>query len=158
MLGEIQAAKDAQTKIEDEILNVMEAIETADKDYKSNEQKFKSDEGLIKSQIQELEKQKADFEAQAAKKKEERAAFTPSISADSLHQYESIRSRRGGVAIVPLIANSCGGCRMNMTPNQLIEIKKGKNVVYCNNCTRIIYVPASDPSSAPPQQPSIPAA
>src|SRR5947207_3295098 len=49
MLGEIQAAKDAQIKIEDEILNVMEIIEAADKEFKANEQKFKSEESLIKS-------------------------------------------------------------------------------------------------------------
>lgn len=158
MLGEIQAAKDAQAKIEDDILNLMEAIDTADKDYKSTEQKLKSDENVIKTQIQDLEKQKADLESENTKKKEERTTFSASISAGSLTQYESIRVRRGGVAIVPLIANSCGGCRMNMTQNQLIQIKKAKEVVYCNNCTRIIYVPAPDVSVTPPQQPSIPAA
>ncbi len=156
MLGEIETAKKDQSKIEDEILVAMESIEQSEKDYKATEQKLKSDESLIKAAIQDLEKQKADFTAQAEAKKAERNAFTPSISAASLTQYEGLRVRRGGVAIVSLIANSCGGCRMNMTQNQLIEIKKAKEVVYCNNCNRIIYVPT--PTEAAPQQSSVPTA
>jgi uncharacterized protein len=156
MLSEIEAAKNAVVQIEDEILVVMESIESADKEYKATEQKLKSDESVIKAAIQDLEKQKAELEAQAAQKKADRATFAATISPASLSQYEGIRSRRGGIAIVPMVANSCGECRMNLTQNQLIEIKKAKNVVSCNNCMRIIYVPPQDaPAVAPSPAPTV---
>lgn len=146
MLSEIQAAKDAVKKIEDEILVVMEAIEADDRAFKENEKKFKESEGAVKREIQELESQKAALETEAKAKQADRDAFAATVPAPLLARYDTIREKGGGVAIVPLVNGSCGGCRMSITPNKANEVKKAKNMVLCDSCTRILYLPPAEPT------------
>ena len=156
MLGEIQNAKQAVTQIEDQILSVMEAIESGDRVYKEAEKKFKSDEATLKAEAQRLESEKSAAAATAAKRKEERDAFAKTLPASAVTQYETVRNKRGGVAIVEMVNNSCGGCHLALTQNKINEVKKGKNAVICESCSRIIYLPpataeasATSPASAP---------
>lgn len=157
MLGEIQNAKQAVTQIEDQILAAMEAIEAADRSYKEAEKKSKSDETALKAQLQKLEAEKTAAAAAVAKRKEERDAFAKTIPSASVTQYETVRDKRGGVAIVEMINNSCGGCHLALTQNKINEVKKGKTTVICESCSRIIYLapaPAPAPADAAPAAPT----
>lgn len=151
MLGEIQAAKEKATKIEDEILVVMELMDAAEKESKELDKKFKSDEGVVRAEIQQLEAKKNEIIAQATAKKNERDEFSKTVPPALLSQYETIREQRGGVAIAPLLNNkSCGGCRMGLTPAKVNEVVKAKAMVLCDTCTRILYNPPSSDSAAAP--------
>lgn len=144
MLGEIETVKQAVVKIEDQILDVMEAMERTDKQYKELEKKFKADEAGIKSEIQNLDSRKSVLLEEGKKKKEERDEYAKTVSAALSGQYIAIREKRGGLAIVPMVNNSCSGCRMTLTPNKANEVKKGKTMMLCDNCTRILYLPQGD--------------
>jgi uncharacterized protein len=148
MLGEIKAAKDAVTQIEDQILVVMEAIEAGDRRYKEAEKKFKNDEATLKSDVQRLEGEKAAAVALATRRKEERDAFAKTLPAMAVSQYDAVRSKRGGVAIVAMVNNSCGGCHLALTQNKINEVKKAKSVVTCESCSRILYLPAPAEAAA----------
>jgi uncharacterized protein len=152
MLGEIEAAKKQQTKIEDDILEVMQSAEAADAEYKEGDKKLKSDESAIKSEIQSLEKQKADILAQVQGKQAERDTFAATAPVNLKNQYDSLRKRRGGSVIVPVVNNACGGCKMNITQNKIVEVKKAKAMVLCDSCMRILYLPSQEKPAAPSDQ------
>lgn len=155
MLAEIQTAKEEIVKFEDQVLGVMESIEQDDKAYKALEQKFKSDEGAMKNEIQQLEAQKNAAMGEAEKKRAERDAYAGTCPPALVHQYDVIRERGGGVAIVPMVNNSCSGCRMSLTQSKMIEIKKAKAMVLCDSCSRILYLPKTDaPAATPPAAPA----
>lgn len=149
MLSEIEAGKQAVVKIEDQILEVMEAMDRSDKEYKEREKKFKADEAVMKGEVQKLEGEKAVILEEANKKKAERDKYAKTVPPAIFQQYEAIRDKRGGVAIVPMVNNSCSGCRMTLTPNKANEVKKAKTMVLCDNCTRILYLPRENQPSAP---------
>lgn len=155
MLGEIQNAKNAVIKIEDDILSVMEKLDAGEKMYKEKEKQFKIDEAAIKSEIQTIEAKKSDLTGQLKTKQEERAAFAATVPPPFLAQYDAIREKRGGLAIVPMVnGTSCGGCQMKLTPNNVNEVKKAKTMVLCESCSRILYMPISDsPAVTPPSDP-----
>lgn len=148
MLGEIDAAKKAVIEIEDRVLVVMEAIDAADREFKEGEKKFKADEAALKAEVSRLEAAKADAVAVAAKRKEERDAFAATIPGNVVAQYDAVRAKRDGVAIVPMVNNSCAGCHMTLPPHRVNDVNKGKAVVICESCSRIIYRP-SEPAAAP---------
>ena len=147
MLGEIQAAKDAVVKIEDAVLAVMEAIENDDKRYKELEKKFKTDEAAVKAEIQQLEAAKSGILSDMKKKEEERAVYAATVPSTLLSQYDAIREKRGSLAIVPMLNNSCSGCRLGLTQNKMNEIRKAKVLVLCDSCSRILYVPQEEAAS-----------
>lgn len=155
MLSEIQTAKKAVTDIEDQILVVMEAIESNDRKYKEAERKFKSDEASLKNDVQRIESDKAAAVERVNARKAERDAFAQTLPGAAVTQYETIRDKRGGVAIVAMINNSCGGCHLALTQNKINEVKKAKNPVICESCSRIIYFPA--PAETAPPAPAAPA-
>jgi len=141
MLGEIDAAKGALTKFEDDILETMESIENGEKDLKEKEQTVKADEGVIKGAIQKLESEKTQIQNVEKTKREEREKFAQTVPEKVRSYYQSLREKRAGVAIVPVINNTCSGCGMNLTQNQIVDIKKAKKMVLCESCSRILYFP-----------------
>jgi predicted nucleic acid-binding Zn-ribbon protein len=51
-------------------------------------------------------------------------------SGDVRSRYESIqRGRPGFVAVVPMNAMVCGGCRTGLTPNLVNQVMKGKEIM-----------------------------
>jgi len=155
MLGEIEKTKQALRKIEDDILSVMEAVEKEEKEYKEKEKQVKAEEARIQAEITDLETQKEKILAEAKTRLEERNTFAQTVPAPLKDQYEAIREKRGGLAIVPMVNNACGGCRMNLTPNKANEVKKAKTMLLCENCSRILYLPQPDSSAAPSSPPIV---
>lgn len=150
MLVEIQSAKEAVRKIEDDILAEMEAIEAAEREYKEREKQFKADEANMKKEVADLESDRAAILEEAKKRQAERDAFAQEVPVAVKSHYETLRQSRGGLAIVPLINNSCGGCHMSLTPNKTIEVKKAKTMVVCDSCSRILYLPHTENASPQP--------
>lgn len=159
MLGEIEQAKEALKKIEDDILGVMESLDSLDKDLKMKEQKIKADENAVRAEAKTLEAEKGKLSDEEKIKRAERDAFAATVPDHLKSHYEAIHAKRGGIVIVPVVNNTCGGCRLNLTPNKANEVKKGKTMVLCDSCLRILYTPApveAVPVFSPTPPPAVP--
>ncbi|MFN0117754.1 MAG: zinc ribbon domain-containing protein [Elusimicrobiota bacterium] len=141
MLLEIKNLKDEIVTIEDEVLVVMESIDQADKEFKETEKQLKNDESQIRTQIQDLENKKNQVLKEVEVKRTERQGYSSTIPANALNQYEAIREQREGIALAPLMNGSCGECHMTVPQNAMNDVKKAKNVVFCESCTRVLYIP-----------------
>lgn len=150
MLAEIKTAKDDVVKIEDAILALMEEVEADDKRYKELEKKFKTDEAAVKAEIQNLESQKSAIQADLKSKQDARDEYAKTVPPPLLAQYNAIREKRGSLAIVPMVNNTCSGCRMGFTQAKANEIRGAKSMVLCDSCTRIIYLPVEETASTTP--------
>jgi len=56
-----------------------------------------------------------------------------------LGRYEFIRSRIDQPVIVSVTEGICGGCHIRIPPQSFNELQKGKQILGCPNCQRIIY-------------------
>jgi len=56
-----------------------------------------------------------------------------------LGRYEFIRSRIDHPVIVSVTDGVCGGCHIKIPPQSFNELQKGKQILGCPNCQRIIY-------------------
>jgi len=56
-----------------------------------------------------------------------------------LGRYEFIRSRIEHPVIVSVSEGICGGCHIKIPPQSYNELQKGKQILGCPNCQRIIY-------------------
>jgi predicted nucleic acid-binding Zn-ribbon protein len=76
----------------------------------------------------ELEKIIADTEKEEKK-----------LSKESNSAYERIRgSYPNGLAVVPVLRDSCGGCFNVIPPQRQSEIRQRKKIVVCEHCGRIL--------------------
>lgn len=56
-----------------------------------------------------------------------------------LRRYEFIRSRMENPVIVSVMDGICGGCHIRIPPQDYNELQKGKQILACPNCQRLIF-------------------
>jgi hypothetical protein len=103
------------------------------------EEKIQVVEESLKVKRTELEKITADTdkEEKALAKKSEEAK--EKVDPRLLTAYERIRSSyRNGLAVVPILRDSCGGCFNVIPPQRQSEIRQHKKIIVCEHCGRIL--------------------
>ncbi|HRO42104.1 MAG TPA: C4-type zinc ribbon domain-containing protein [Flavipsychrobacter sp.] len=108
-------------------------------------QKAKTQEKI--NELQEaLTVKKAELEKIIAEtEKEEKQLATKSngakekVDARLLTAYERIRrSYKNGLAVVPIMRDSCGGCFNIIPPQRQSEIRQRKKIIVCEHCGRVV--------------------
>lgn len=125
--------------LEDEEIEVMEQLETA----QTGLAKLQEDLAEIDRRIAELvasrDERAGDLKAQLLVVTGKRAPVAERVPADLLSLYERLRERLG-VGAALLRARQCGGCMLTLDPAALsaIRTKDEDEVVRCEECTRIL--------------------
>ena len=87
----------------------------------------------------ELDKIIADNEKEEKHLNKEIDKAREAVEERLLAGYERIRkSYRNGLAVVPIVRDSCGGCFNSIPPQRQSEIKQKKKIIVCENCGRIL--------------------
>jgi predicted nucleic acid-binding Zn-ribbon protein len=55
---------------------------------------------------------------------------------------------RDGVAVAEVTGGSCSACFMALRPQMLVEVKRGEQIITCESCTRILYIPTDIKAAA----------
>ena len=145
---EIQEASKKEAELRKEILK-------NEANHKRLDEEIKNEEALIKQQEQELDERKAVIEKEITEKKNELAELAegeqriaPDLDSDTLFKFDRIIKNKQGIGIVPVQGNVCMGCHMILSAQFAIEVREGKNIMYCPYCSRILYYQESDQDSA----------
>lgn len=82
--------------------------------------------------IKETEKEESALEKRSEDAKEK-------VDARLFSAYERIRkSYKNGLAVVPVLRDSCGGCFNVIPPQRQTEIMQRKKIIVCEHCGRIL--------------------
>lgn len=120
--------KEAKIKLND----TLKSKENINELLKLKQEIFKSKEAELKKIIKETEKEEKEISILSDKAKE-------SVDAHLLNSYERIRSNfRNGLAVVPILRDSCGGCFNTIPPQKQVEILQHKKIIICEHCGRIL--------------------
>lgn len=138
--NEINTLKKETSRIEDEILQMMDSIDQLTHKLKDEQENLQKQEQVMKDQIQKMEDKQKILSDDLAVKKQEREKLAMGILPAVLKQYEQIRKKKQGLAIVEIKHNTCGGCHMNLTLQLVNEARKEKELICCDNCLRILYL------------------
>jgi len=88
--------------------------------------------GELDKIIKETEKEENELVKSSDKAKEK-------VEERLLTAYERIRaSYRNGLAVVPVLRDSCGGCFNIIPPQRQAEIHQRKKIIVCEHCGRIL--------------------
>ena len=142
LLGEIEKAKETQSALEDQILQVMEQIDLGNKSWKEKESSFKANESGLLKQISDWEAKQKELEQTLATKQTERKSSVESLPKNLSAQYEKLRKGKRGAAVVPIRNEQCSGCHMKVSQNLINEVRRGQKMMTCESCSRIVYLEA----------------
>jgi uncharacterized protein len=140
LMGEIDKAKQEKSGLEDEVLVLMDQIDQAGKVWKEKEANAKSTESTLQAQITIWEDKQKEFDALAEQKLAERGGLIDALSAPLREAYERLRQNKRANAVVPIRRDQCTGCHMKVSPNLINEVARGKKLMTCESCARIVYL------------------
>jgi predicted nucleic acid-binding Zn-ribbon protein len=152
LVGEIDKAKADKSTFEDEVLVLMDQIDQANKVWKEKESTAKSIESGLQTQIGTWEAKQKEFDDLAGKKLVERDELLNALPVPLRESYERLRQSKRNNAVVPIRNGQCTGCHMKVSPNLINEISRGKKLMACESCARIVYLeetPAAEPAAVP---------
>ena len=96
-------------------------------------------EGILNTKKEELEKIIASTEKEEKHFNKMAAEAKESVDPRLLTSYTKIRhSYRNGLAVVPIMRDSCGGCFNVIPPQRQSEIRQHKKIIVCEHCGRIL--------------------
>jgi hypothetical protein len=140
MLNEIESRKADNSVLEEDIIKLMDAIDSARSKVKEEKEKFEQESKNTDEKIKQVDQRVKEIDSALAEFRKKRDEITPSIDPDVLKDYNRILAGRGGLAIVRVVNDTCGGCYMHLPPQVINEIRMKDKVIYCESCQRILYI------------------
>lgn len=135
-----EADKRWQQKKEEELLEAMLAGEEAEERLRQARIHLSQVEASWQIAQRNLIEERQQLEAQLSQLEEQRVAWLSAIPAEDLDIYQALRQRKAGRPVAVVRNGLCEGCRMPPPTHQLSQAGAGKELIFCNNCGRILHV------------------
>ncbi len=137
---EIGSKKADMSILEDEILNTMSKLESVNEEYNKLQEDLRREEESLENLIESVDAdvKKTDIEIEEIQNDQKK--YIDALDENSLKHYNRLSSIKGGKAVVAVIDNMCGGCSMKITAQTLNSLMGGKELVFCQSCSRILYL------------------
>jgi predicted nucleic acid-binding Zn-ribbon protein len=153
-LKEIESAEKSSSTIEEDILKLMDEIESRKSVLADVEAALKTEEGRVGEEKKRLEAEVAKAKQELEEMFSGRAKFRTPLEKDLYAEYMELLKRKDGLAVAQVLDEVCGGCHMNIMPQLYVEIKKQEDIHHCPQCGRFLFAEAEaapQPSAAPPE-------
>ena len=139
LLKEIEDLKTANSKIEDQMLEILEQMEQAEVQLEEKTNELKSVKVSVASEKADIATVAEEDRARLAALQANFQTILDTVNPDILKAFTSVRSRIGNLAIAKVEDAVCAGCHMNIPPQMYIELQRFESLMYCPQCQRIIY-------------------
>ncbi len=118
----------------------------------------------------ELEGRSEEIDSLDAKRQEALSKFEAEVSADRAVLDDELKRRndvfvtlptqlasvynrmaqrsRDGIAVAEVVNGSCSACFMSLRPQMQVEVKRGDQIITCESCTRILFIPSGESKAA----------
>jgi len=135
---EIKKARNEKSKIEEEILILMEEIESLSSALKAKEKELNQEKEKVVSTEKETGTVLNEARSRLESLTKEREGIVGNIEYSLLAEYQRLCRSRGS-AVVEMKDDICQGCYMTISSKLINEIKKNDQIIRCENCARILY-------------------
>ncbi|MGI8926243.1 MAG: zinc ribbon domain-containing protein [Tepidiformaceae bacterium] len=136
---EIELLQAQRTKLEDELLEILERAESATSQHASAAEAVTRFEARWATDSAALRQEAARLTTAIASTDARREAQKAVIATPSLRLYEDLRRRKGGLAVARVQAGgACSGCRVSLPDAVRRKAFSPASISQCPNCERIL--------------------
>lgn len=141
-MRETDALQKQIAALETQIVEVMETLEGVEKELEERADEINTLDGKRAAALAEfdgtLNIDKAEFESETAHRQ---TAFV-TLPKNLASVYDRLAQRsRDGIAVAEVVSGACSACFMSLRPQVVLNVKKGDEIIVCENCSRILYMP-----------------
>jgi predicted nucleic acid-binding Zn-ribbon protein len=139
-IRERDAAKKHISELETKVLEQMEAAESAEKQLAEREPEFARLRAEHEERLRAFEEQTRAWGEELESRRRERERMFNALPPGIKATYQRIVARiRDGVALAEARNGSCSACFIALRPQVMAEIRRGEEIIICDNCNRILY-------------------
>ena len=139
-IREADAARKQISALETQILEQMETFEQAEKELKERAPEVEKLGADLKERFKEFDEQARAQQQQVADAGAERERLLKELPKPMSALYKRISARiRDGIAVAEARNGACTACYMALRPQVMADIRRGQEVITCDNCNRILY-------------------
>ena len=138
--AEIGRVKADNSLVEEAILNLFDEIDAGNKNIAKEKEFLKSEEAKFNEEKKKFAAQTDRIKAELEGLKKQREGLSAKVDKIILKKYERIIKSKDGLAVVTIANDACQGCFRVMPPQVVNEIKMNNELVFCENCARILYL------------------
>jgi uncharacterized protein len=136
---EMTSSERERISLEQQISNLVdkraleeEILEKINQSLKTSDTNSKELENEIRASIEKINEEGFSL-------RKERDEIVKDVSSDTLKIYERLLKNKKDRVIVPIENRTCSGCHIALTAQHENLVRKGKNLVFCEHCSRIHY-------------------
>jgi len=138
-LFEIEVANKKKGAIEEKILLCMEKIEQLQRAMKEAQEKLSVIEKAFTQEKQALDDLEHKLSTELADLEAQQQARSAHIEKGLLSRYNSIKALRKDHALAEIKEGICSGCRLQLPPQLISEVKRAEDLHTCPYCRRMLY-------------------
>jgi predicted nucleic acid-binding Zn-ribbon protein len=148
-IREADAARKLISGLETQILEQMEQLEQSEAALTERAGEIASMNSDREAKLKAFDEESGTIGERLAAARKEREEVFASLPKAISAQYSRIGARiRDGVAVAEARTRSCSACFMSLRPQMMAEIRRGDDIITCDNCGRILYVAPAEPVKA----------
>ncbi|MDB6059312.1 MAG: putative zinc ribbon domain protein, partial [Verrucomicrobiales bacterium] len=136
---EIDHAKAAIVKLEDEQIELMEQMEAAQKLVAAAQKDADEAKKLSERNLQDIAAREENIKKELAELEVSRDQLTSGLDESTLTRYSRLMKQKGENVVVGIQHGVCGGCHMKFPMQVVLACQQANDIVTCPNCGRILY-------------------
>ena len=138
---EVAALKRRNSEREERLLEAMLAVEENQETFTQKQAEISMTEADWSAGQAHLQENQETLNQQLSQLLERRPLMAGSIQPDLLREYDSLRAKKAGRAVVAVKDGVCQGCGIAMSNSRVQRARTDEALTYCSTCGRILYVP-----------------
>jgi predicted nucleic acid-binding Zn-ribbon protein len=139
VLREIDVARKHISALETDILKRMEEIEKLDADLASRAPDVERMRADVDVTLAELDKEREEADRLLSEFAERRKKLASKMPRHLFASYDRMSRLRRGQALAEVRGGICLACRVKVRPKVFSDVRKGDQLITCENCGRILY-------------------
>lgn len=144
-MRETDALQKQIAALETQVTEKMTAIEEVEKVLTERAEEINGLEAKRTSALGAFDKEIAaarkEFESESAKRQEVFVTLPKNLAT----VYDRFAQRsKDGIAVAEVVKGSCSACHIALRPHMVMEVKRGDQIITCENCARILYMLPKD--------------
>ncbi|MEX2654891.1 MAG: hypothetical protein WD532_07670 [Acidimicrobiia bacterium] len=134
---EVTSLRGQQSALEERVLKLLDTREALDAEVAAAEQAIADALSIEKDLEARIGEQWKEIDLDLGRREERKSEIVPSIPADLLELYETLRKTKEGVAVGRLEHGHCGGCHLALSSPEQSEAQE-YDPPRCTHCRRIL--------------------
>ena len=136
---EIDTCRANISRLEDQILELMEQADTAEADIAATTREQSETKQLVDGKLADLAKRENELTQELNSLVEGRTTLAEAVDEPVRLRYERLLRSKGNNVVVGINHGVCGGCHMVLQRQVVVSCQADQEVVPCPNCGRILY-------------------